>query len=252
MQNPLIAVTMDQSPARDVRPFARGRDLYFINANYVRYLEQADCIPLTLPTWLDYRQIPALIARIDGLLLTGGDDVYAGAYGEQLIPGDWRIDPPRTWFEKELVAEALRQRKPVYGICRGCQMINVALGGSLYQDIATMVPGAMQHRSPESPILTWHEIAIAPESKLAAILGTTTLTVNSSHHQAIKQVAPPLHVTARAADGVIEAIELPDYPFALGVQWHPETMEEMSSSALLLDRFLEHCRMTDAAQAGRA
>lgn len=242
MQPPLIAFTMDQSPAADVRPFARGRDLYFINAAYVRYLESADCLPLALPTLLDHSRIPALIAAIDGLLLTGGDDVYAGAYGEEVIAGQWRIDPPRTFFEIELVREALRQRKPLFGICRGCQMINVALGGSLWQDIASQVAGAQQHRSPQSPVLTYHPAAIAPGSRLHGIIGSETLTVNSSHHQAINKLAAPLQITARAEDGIVEGVELPGEEFVLGVQWHPETMADMSSSSALLEAFLARCR----------
>ncbi len=241
MKPPLIAFTMDQSPAADVRPFARGRELYFINAVYVRYLEGADCLPMALPTLLDHSRIPALIAGIDGLLLTGGDDVYAGAYGEEVIPGQWRIDPPRTFFEIELIREALHQHKPLFGICRGCQMINVALGGSLWQDIASQAPGARQHRSPESPILTYHPAAIAAGSRLHAIVGRESLTVNSSHHQAIRKLAPRLQITARAEDGIIEGIELPGEDFVLGVQWHPETMDEMSSSRALLEAFLANC-----------
>jgi putative glutamine amidotransferase len=242
MKLPLIAVTMDQSPATDVRPFARGRELYFINAAYVRYLERAACLPLTLPTWLAHDKIPALIESVDGLLLTGGDDVYAGAYGEEVIPGEWRIDPHRTFFEKALITEALSRNKPVFGICRGCQMINIALGGSLYQDIATQVEGAQQHRSPESPILTYHPVSIENESRLQNILGNSAYTVNSSHHQAIKTLASPLRISARAEDGIIEGIELPGEQFVLGVQWHPETMQEMAGSMALLEAFLQRCR----------
>ena len=242
MNPPLIAFTMDHSPATDLRPFARGRELYFINAVYVRYLEGADCLPLALPTMLEYRQIPALISTIDGLLLTGGDDIYAGAYGEEVIAGEWRIDPPRTFYEKELILEALRQHKPVFGICRGCQMINVALGGSLYQDIVSQVGGAQQHRSPNSPILTYHPVAIEPGCLLENILNTPAITVNSSHHQAIKELAAPLRITARAEDGIIEGIELPGQDFILGVQWHPETMQDMTSSIALREAFIDRCR----------
>ncbi|HNW60838.1 MAG TPA: gamma-glutamyl-gamma-aminobutyrate hydrolase family protein [bacterium] len=248
MRMPLIAVTMDQSPATDVRPFARGRELYFINATYIRFLEGAACLPLALPTWMSLDRISALLQSVDGVLLTGGDDVFAGAYGEETIPGSWRIDPPRTFFEKALITAALRQHKPIFGICRGCQMINVALGGSLYQDIASQVPGAQQHRSPESPVLTYHGITIEKESRLQNILGRTAYTVNSSHHQAIKTLAAPLRVTARADDGIIEGIEWPGEPFALGVQWHPETMQEMSGSMALLEAFLACCREQSQAE----
>ncbi|HOT98667.1 MAG TPA: gamma-glutamyl-gamma-aminobutyrate hydrolase family protein [bacterium] len=242
MRTPLIAVTMDQSPATDLRPFARGRDLYFINAAYIRYLEDAECLPLALPTWLKQDLIPELIHSIDGLLLTGGDDVFAGAYGEATIPGTWRIDPPRTYFEIALITEALRQNKPLFGICRGCQMINVALGGTLYQDIASQIPGAQQHRSPDSPVLTYHSVEIESGSRLENILGKSAYTVNSSHHQAIRTLAASLRVTALAEDGVIEGIERPGAAFVLGVQWHPETMQELSGSKALLEAFLSQCR----------
>lgn len=242
MKLPLIAMTMDQSPAADIRPFSKGADLYFLNAAYNRYLEKADCLPLALPTWLDFSRIPGLIAAIDGLLLTGGDDVFAGAYGEEVIPGQWRIDPPRTFFEIELVAEALRQQKPVFGICRGCQMINVALGGTLYQDIPSQVADAIQHRSPDKPRWNYHGVHIEQQTLLSKILDAPSLRVTTSHHQAIKVVGQGLRVSAHSQDGIIEAIEAPGHAFVLGVQWHPETMDDDSSSRLLLQSFLDQCR----------
>ncbi len=245
MSLPIIAMTMDQSPAADVRPFSTGADLYFINAAYCRYVEKAGCIPLALPTWLEFERIPALMQSIDGLLLSGGDDVFAGAYGESVIPGTWRIDPPRTFFEIELVAEALRQNKPVFGICRGCQMINVALGGTLYQDIPSQVADAIQHRSPDKPRWNYHGIHIEKHSALGAILNTTSLRVTTSHHQSIKALGQGLKISARSQDGIIEAIEAPEQTFVLGVQWHPETMDDDVSSRLLLQAFLDQCHHTD-------
>jgi putative glutamine amidotransferase len=242
MKLPLIAMTMDQSPATDIRPFSKGADLYFINAAYVRYVEKAQCLPMVLPTMLQHDRVPGLIYAIDGLLLTGGDDVFAEAYGEKTIPGDWRIDPPRTFFEKELILEALRQNKPVFGICRGHQMLNVALGGSLYQDVPSQFPGAIQHRSLEKPLWHYHDVEIVRSSKLASILHAETLPVTTSHHQAVKEIAPGLMVAARSKDGLVEAIEASDHDFVLGVQWHPETMDDDSSSTLLLDAFLQQCR----------
>ncbi len=242
MKKPLIALTMDQSPATDIRPFSKGVHIYYINDVYVRYLEKTDCLPLTLPTLLDLSLIPAIVDRVDGLLLTGGDDVDPYAYGEKLIPGQWRIDPARTTMELALIKEARKQNKPLFAICRGCQMLNVALGGTLYQDIPRQYPNAIQHHSPNKPNWYYHEIRIFENTQLWKILKTSHLQVTSSHHQAIKTLASVLQVSSIAEDGMIEAVEDPELDFFLGVQWHPETMADDSSSMAILQAFLSHCR----------
>ena len=242
MNRPLIALTMDQSPATAARPFSPGVQIYYLNSPYVRYVEKADCIPLIVPTINDLSRVSGLMARIDGLLLTGGDDVFAESYGEQVIPGNWQIDSERTFLEKAMILEARRQNKPVYAICRGCQMLNVALGGTLYQDIPMQVPQALQHRSLEKPKWNYHPVTIEQKSLLGSILSVQKLDVTTSHHQCIKELAPGLRVTARAPDGIIEAIEDPQAKFFLGVQWHAEAMDDDSSSVALLTAFIEHCR----------
>jgi len=242
VKKPLIGLTMDQSPATDPRPFSVGAHIYFLNSLYVRYLEKSDGLPLVIPTLHDPQRIPSLIDRLDGLLLTGGDDVFAQTYGEETIAGDWRIDPPRTFMEIALIKEARRQGKPVFAICRGCQMLNVAMGGTLYQDIPQQVKNAEQHRSPDKPRWNYHTVTIENGSRLAAILGETTLSVTTSHHQAIKDLAPEVAITARASDGIIEAVEDPTAAFFLGVQWHAEAMQDDRSSLALLNAFLDHCQ----------
>lgn len=241
MKKPLIALTMDQSPATDARPFGKGVPLNYINADYIRYIEKADMIPMVLPTLSNLSLIAEIVARIDGLLLTGGDDVYAEVYGEKVIPGDWRIDAPRTFMEIALIKEARKQNKPVYAICRGCQMLNVAMGGTLYQDVTQQVQHAIQHRSLEKPNWNSHEIQIKEDSLLYKILRRKRYSVNTSHHQAIKDLAHGLRVAATAADGIIEAIEDPQTNFFLGVQWHPETMKDDTTSLELLKAFIEQC-----------
>lgn len=233
---------MDQSPETDQRSFSVGAHIYFINSVYVRYLEKASCLPVALPTCHDLDRIPDFIDRLDGLLLTGGDDVYARAYGEETIEGHWRIDQPRTFMEIALIKEARSQRKPVFAICRGCQMLNVAMGGTLFQDIPRQVPGAGQHRSPDKPRWNYHEVTIEAGTRLALVVKEKILTVNTSHHQAVKDLAPGLAITAIAGDGIIEAIEDPAERFFLGVQWHPETMNDDSSSLALIEAFLDQCR----------
>lgn len=247
MNRPLIALTMDQSPATDIRPFSKGVNIYYLNDVYVRHLEKSKCLPLLLPTLKDLSFIPEIIARIDGLLLTGGNDVDPHAYGEEPLGGPWRMDTERTAMEIALIKEAKRQRKPVYGICRGCQMLNVALGGTLYQDIPQQLPNAIQHHSPNKPQWHYHEVSIFTNTLLGNILKTDRLQVTSSHHQAIKDLAPGLRVSATAADGIIEAVEDPQLDFFLGVQWHPEAMENDSSSLAILEAFLSHCRSAKTA-----
>jgi len=242
MSSPLIGMTVDYSPNSDVRPFSKGTDLYFQNTAYIRYLEQAECDQVLLPTLENLEKISSLVSKLDGLLLTGGDDVFSESYGEKAIDGKWRIDVQRTHYEIALIKEALKQKKPIYGICRGAQMINVALGGTLYQDIPQQVPHFIQHQSLHKPVWHKHPIHIKQDSILYRILGKEEITVNSSHHQAIKDLASGLRDIARASDDVIEAVQLDGSPFVLGVQWHPEEMQDDSSSQLILEAFLDACR----------
>jgi putative glutamine amidotransferase len=172
---------------------------------------------------------PSLAARaldgIDGLVLTGGEDVDPAWYGAERSA---RLSPPsreRDLFELALFAAARQRELPILGICRGIQLINVALGGNLFQDIPSERPGAVEHR-PESPRdARTHRVRLEPESRAAQALGGTGLTANSSHHQAIRDLAPGLRATGWTDDGLIEAAETPDgTPWLLAVQWHPEEM----------------------------
>ncbi len=248
MATPLIGMTVDYSPVTDERPFSRGTDLYFQNTAYIRYLEKAQCVQVLLPTLENLQKIPFLISKLDGLLLTGGDDVYSESYGEKVMEGSWRIDVQRTHYEIALIKEAILQEKPILGICRGCQMLNVALGGTLYQDIPNQIPQHIQHQSTQKPKWQTHPIKIEPGSLLHKIIGETEITVNSSHHQAIKDVAQGLRVTARAADNVVEAVELDTARFILGVQWHPEEMQNERTSELLLGAFVSACTSISPAE----
>jgi gamma-glutamyl-gamma-aminobutyrate hydrolase PuuD len=150
---------------------------------------------------------------VDGLLLAGGTDVDPGLYGESRAAETDEPDPVRDDLESELLREAIARDVPVFGICRGLQLLNVALGGTLVQHIEN-------HKCPKQPEV--HTVAIAQGSKLAAILGMKEFVVNSRHHQCAGRVADSLVVTAMAPDGVVEALELPTHRFALAVQWHPE------------------------------
>ena len=202
-----------------------GADRTGVNAAYVRALLAAGGVPLILSPLMG----PSLAARaldgVDGLILTGGEDVDPAWYGAHPSA---RLSPPsreRDLFELALFAAARQRELPILGICRGIQLINVALGGNLYQDIPSERPGAVEHR-PESPRdARTHRIRLEPDSRAAQALGGTGFTVNSSHHQAIRDLAPGLLATGWTEDGLIEAAETPDdAPWLLAVQWHPEEM----------------------------
>ncbi len=190
--------------------------------------------PVLIAPDLDDESLYAHFCAVDGLILSGGGDVDPSLYGETPMPKVSGVDAQRDRTEIMLARWALAERKPLFGICRGLQLLNVACGGALYQDVSEH-DGALHHAYyPDFPHdFLAHSIAIAPESRLAALLGETRAQVNSLHHQACRAVAPTLHVTALAPDGIVEAVEIPDHPFALAVQWHPEALPDAAESKAL-------------------
>ncbi len=215
---PLIGISTRLTP-----PLGTLALPYYAVANtYVRSVRQAGGVPLLLPPVL--REQEQVLARLDGLVLSGGGDIAAERYGAEPNPLLEKIDRERDQAELALARLALRMGKPTLAICRGIQVLNVATGGTLYADITTQVPDALRHRPGEGQPATAsaHLVRIEPGSRLRAILELQETTVNSFHHQAVRAVGAGLAVTARAPDGVIEGLELPDHPFFVGVQWHPE------------------------------
>ena len=188
-----------------------------------------------------------VLDAIDGLLLTGGEDVAPARYGEAPHPSVVDVDPARDEFEIALVGEARRRNLPIFAICRGIQVLNVACGGTLVQDISSEVPGALEHRwtvPPHKPYDLAHEVWVDKDTLLARLMrerlsDTDACEANSRHHQAIKKVADGFRVSATAPDGVIEAIEDPAARFCLGVQWHPENFWRTGEFRPLFEGFLE-------------
>ncbi len=213
----LVAVT---APRRLVD----GRERVTLNVAYVRALDRAGLVPLALPTLLAPERAAAALAGdgIRGLVLTGGEDVEPARYGAAPHPKLQDTDPARDAAEVALIAAARERRLPILAICRGIQILNVALGGTLYQDLASERPGALTHEGTE----TRHGLRVEPGSLLERALGTRAATVNSRHHQAIRDLAPGLRAVAWAEDGVIEAVEASPPPWTLAVQWHPEDLTE--------------------------
>jgi putative glutamine amidotransferase len=187
------------------------------------------------------------LAGIGGLMLTGGDDVAPAHYNEAVHPAVVDVDAARDEFELGLVAAARERDLPIFAICRGIQVLNVAFGGTLVQDIPSQVAGALAHKlsvPPNQPYSLAHEIWLEKDSLLSTLLGerltdADTCEVNSRHHQAVKTVAPGFRVSATAPDGVIEAVEDPRARFCLGVQWHPENFWRTGEFRSLFEGFLE-------------
>ena len=202
-------------------------DIYGLMPAYLEAIAAAGGIPVMFPLGLDEGDLFALLHRVDGLLLPGGGDIDPRRYGgNDSVPSLYDISPVRDETEIRLVHHALNTGKPLLAICRGHQVLNVALGGTLWEDIADLMPNAICHDYyrlfPRNH--TPHEVQVKPDTQLARLLGTTCTRVNSLHHQGIKELAPGLIAAAAAPDGLIEAAELPGHPFALSVQWHPENL----------------------------
>ncbi|HEY7533512.1 MAG TPA: gamma-glutamyl-gamma-aminobutyrate hydrolase family protein [Nitrospiraceae bacterium] len=234
---PIIGVTPDYN-AGDRKEWGGREPTYFLRGRYVRAIEELGGIPLILPLIADRAAKIRLLRDVNGLLLTGsGPDLPPALYGEsQRYP--FRImSGRRSSFELDMIRLAQKSDVPVLGICGGMQAMNVACGGSLFQDISTQLPQSIQHRQSAPAVKLTHAIKIAPGSLLRRVMRTMTLRVNSSHHQSVKTVAPSLVASAVAPDGIVEAIESPDHGFFLGIQWHPE---------FLFDRHPLHRRLFEA------
>jgi putative glutamine amidotransferase len=202
-----------------------GRERLALNAAYVRALERAGVVPLAIPTMIAPELAAAALQGVKGLVLTGGEDVAPERYGAARHERLGEVDPARDAAELALIAAARARRLPILAICRGIQILNVALGGTLYQDLDTERPGSVSHSGERN-----HSVRFESGSLLARTLGAprAAATVNSRHHQAIRDLAPGLKAVAWAEDGVIEAAEPadPKAPWLVAVQWHPEDLTE--------------------------
>ncbi|RYF18891.1 MAG: gamma-glutamyl-gamma-aminobutyrate hydrolase family protein [Comamonadaceae bacterium] len=210
------------------RKAAPSKTLLWIEQSTAHWLMSEGALPVMIPsldgptfrgnvTAADYAR------ELDGVLMHGGADVWPGSYGEEPLRPEWHGDRLRDEYEMALVRAFSAAGKPVFGICRGVQLINVAHGGTLYQDITTQKPGARVHRDAEIYDLNFHEVDVLPGTRLAGLLKAGRHRINSVHHQGIKDIAPGFEVEAVSPDdGVIEAIRHAGRSWVAGVQWHPE------------------------------
>lgn len=224
---------------------------YYVSEDYARAVAAAGGLPVLLPPVGTGRRPPggqapqgleaqaaAILRRLDGLVLTGGGDVDPAWYGEEPLPALGPVDPARDGLEMALARLAWQQDMPVLGICRGLQVMVVALGGSLYQDLPSQLPGAQRHQWDTARNVAVHPVQVKPGSRLAELLGRAAVDVNSFHHQAAKAVPAALQVTALSPDGVVEGLEAPERRFWLAVQWHPENLWEDDPQFFALFRAL--------------
>jgi putative glutamine amidotransferase len=205
---------------------------WVMSQQYVRVLVGAGAVPWIIPLLQGDRDtLRAIYDRLDGLFLPGGVDLHPAAYQEEPTPLCGRTDPDRDETELTLTRWAMEDHKPVLAVCRGVQVLNVAAGGTVHQDLGTQLPGSIKHdyfpgQGPYTRDLLVHEVRIPPDTRLGRLLQTPTIRVNSMHHQGIKRLAEGLRPNAFAPDGLIEGVESPNGHFLLGVQWHPEALAE--------------------------
>jgi putative glutamine amidotransferase len=227
VNRPIIGITLDHEKPGGYSNYP----WYALRESYFNAIYNQGGLPIALPYHPDLAE--QYFKMINGLVITGGNfDIDPSLYGEKITSDKVITKDIRTNFEIAITNLALKNQMPILGICGGHQLINVILGGSLIQHIPDSVPNCLIHEQPEPKHLPWHDIMITSGSLLHKITGFTTIKVNSTHHQAIKEAAPEMLVCAIAADGVIEAIEHKTHPFCLGVEWHPEYENIAADSAI--------------------
>ena len=200
-----------------------GRPIYANNRAYVHAVESAGGVPILIPMVNDLNILTTLLTRLDGLLLPGGIDLHPNRYGEEVHPLTEEADLELDEFEITLASWAFQEDIPVLGVCRGMQLINIAFGGSLYQDIDEQYPESIGHTHRNLPRTHLaHRISVDPGSRMEKILGTQAVWVNSLHHQAIKEPGKGVRITGRAPDGIPELLEVSGYRFVMAAQCHPE------------------------------
>lgn len=236
MTTPVIGLTVNRLASSNPTAPYHGLSEAYINA-----VVRAGGIPLLIPLGLPESDWKELCSHLDGILLTGGSDIDPIRFNGQNHPSVYDIDSERDALEIALVQHAAENHLPFLGICRGVQAINVALGGTLFTHIADQVPGALRHDwYPNIPRdYRAHSVTLEPSSRLASILGETQPQVNSLHHQGLDRIGQGLVAVGHAPDGLIEAVELPGHLFGIGVQWHPEWLQDDPAMRKLFQAFIQ-------------
>jgi len=231
---PLIGITTNLSTN------SYGQPIVLLQQSYIRAVLQAGGVPVLIPSAIAEDGWDALYERLDGVLLSGGGDIALDHFAGDPHPRIDDVDPARDSVELKLVRTAAEDGKPFLGICRGCQVMNVAFGGTLYTHIPDQLPNALDHSYPGNlRTVLVHQVKIEEGTQIAEIFGDPIIKVNSLHHQGLKDIAPSLRVAGFAPDGLVEAIELPDHPFGVAVQWHPEWLTDQEGTRNLFKKFVD-------------
>jgi len=209
-----------------------GKERIYVNRDYSNAVVQSAGVPLLLPIVPNKEIICRQIESVDAILISGGQDIDPYHYGEDRLPQIQEVCAERDSYEMETIRYAFSRQKPILGICRGLQILNVAFGGSLYQDIGHYFPKSLEHAQNE--MSGRHHVILEKNSRLHRTFGLESFQINSFHHQSIKEIAPGFVVNAWAPDGIIEGIEKQDDLFVMGVQWHPEMLIDHESMMLKL------------------
>ena len=212
-------------PSPGKRPLI-GMTTYRIMPSYIESIVAAGGLPVLIPLGLGEAELTDILTRLDGVLLPGGGDIEPSVYRGGLHDTMYGIDPDRDRVEMLVARQAVEMQKPLLAICRGHQILNVALGGTLWEDVKTFMPQAIRHDHfrgfPRNHMA--HSVTAVPDSQIVRMMGKTEINVNSLHHQGVRDLAAELRATAVAPDGLVEATEIPGHPFAVTVQWHPENL----------------------------
>jgi putative glutamine amidotransferase len=231
---PLIGITTNQSAN------VYGQPTIMLMQSYVNAVIQAGGVPVLIPSLIADDGWDAAYSRLDGILFSGGGDIALDFFAGEPHPRIDGVDLERDSIELKFIQSAASDGKPFLGICRGCQALNVALGGTLYTHIPDQLPNALDHDYPGNKrTVLVHEVKIEEGTRTAEIYGEPIIQVNSLHHQGLKDIGTALRVAGRSPDGLIEAVELPDHPFGLAVQWHPEWLTDQASTRKLFRKFVE-------------
>ena len=243
---PLIGITVNFDPLYD---FGRGISMGnigghwdYISGDYIYAVERGGGIPVLLPRTLDVETLHPMIDTLDGILVSGGNDLDPSLWNERISAASGRVIPERDVYDLEVLRYAYAQGKPLLCICRGFQVLNVAFGGSLIQDLPSA--GELQHNILNTPReIPVHRVDVTDKNSWLYRIFGDTIQTNSFHHQAVREAKAPVRITAVSEDGIVEGIEVSGgHPFVVGVQWHPEKMFNSEIQLKLFKAFVEACR----------
>ena len=237
MSRPLIGLVSGFAPPDHQRSFSPGNSINLVELSYSRCIEKSGGVPLLIPYADDARVLSEYCDRLDGVVFTGGDDLDSAAYGQEMLPTPYPPIPERDEYEALFFHKYFETGKPILGICRGIQAINVFCGGSLIQDMPSQM-GIVHHMQEVGSTSIAHAVKTEEKSLIASLFGPEPIQVNSFHHQCVDAVGKGLKVTGYSEEGIVEVIEHEQHPFCLTVQWHPERMQSDERQMRLFSEFV--------------